>query len=198
MSGPARRPGVVTFIGIVIYIQAALALVAAIVLLAFSSRLVRVISDVSTEPVTGAALLLSGIVELVLAALLFYVAAGIMRGNDGVRMFVAVVEGLRMAAALVAMLYYHDGAFVESGLVTILIGIFVLWALYGNERSDAFFTAGGEVATPPAIPVQPGPPEPQAAPPAQRIPAGAGSPPHGDGAAAPPQHSRPDSTAPTT
>lgn len=151
MTGPVRRPGVVTFIGVVIYIQAVLAVIAAIVLFAFSTRLVRVISDITTEEVTSSGLL----VAVIVAALLFYVGAGIMRGSQGVRAFVAVVEGLRMASALFAMLYYHDGAFVENGIVTILIGIFVLWALYGNDRSDAFFDPDARTV---AIPAQAGPP----------------------------------------
>lgn len=155
MAGPARRPGVVTFIGVVLYIQAVLAAIAAIVLFAFSTRLVRVLSDITTEDVSAGGLLLAGIGEVVVAVLLFYVAAGIMRGRDGARMFVAVVEGLRMATALFAMLYYHDGAFVENGIVTILIGIFVLWALYGNDRSDAFFDPDRPAV---AVPAQAGPP----------------------------------------
>jgi hypothetical protein len=161
MTSPVRRPGVVTFIGVVLYIQAFFALVAAIVLLAFSTRLANVITDISTEPVTSGALLLSGTSELILAALLFVVARGIMQGNAGTRLFVAVVEGLRMVIALAAMLYYHDGAFVESGVVTILIGVFVLWALYGHDRSNDYFDA---TARDSAIPAQAAPPAQHAKP----------------------------------
>lgn len=137
-----RRPGVVTFIGVILYIQAVLALVAAIVLFAYSGRLGEALSDITTVEVSGGSLIATAIVELVVAVLLFLVAGGIMRGSPGFRLFVAIVEGIRMASALFAMLYYHDGAVVESGLVTILIGLFVLWALYGNEKADAFFAAG--------------------------------------------------------
>lgn len=170
MTSSVRRPGVVTFIGVVLYIQAFFALVAAIVLLAFATRLANVITEISTEPVTSGALLLSGISELILAALLFVVARGIMQGNAGARLFVAVVEGLRMVIALAAMLYYHDGAFVESGVVTILIGVFVLWALYGNDHSDDYFDSGARDAAPPASPAQAGPPARHAAPEATETP----------------------------
>jgi xanthine/uracil permease len=170
MTSSVRRPGVVTFIGVVLYIQAFFALVAAIVLLAFATRLANVITDISTEPVTSGALLLSGISELILAALLFVVGRGIMQGNPGARLFVAVVEGLRMVVALAAMLYYHDGAFVESGVVTILIGVFVLWALYGNDRANDYFDSGARDAAPPAIPAQAGPPARHAAPEATETP----------------------------
>lgn len=144
MSTAVRRPGVVTFIGIVLYIQAFLALVGAIVLLAFSGRIGEVLAEVSTVTVTGGSIVVAAVGELILAVLLFLVAGGIMRGNRGYRLLVAVVEGLRMATALIAMLYYQDGAFVERGVVTIAVGIFVLWALYGNDRSDAYFERGSE------------------------------------------------------
>ena len=40
-----RRPGVVTFIGVILYIQAFLALVAAVVMFAFRDRVADVISS---------------------------------------------------------------------------------------------------------------------------------------------------------
>ena len=40
-----RRPGVVTFIGVILYIQAFLALVAAVVMFAFKDRVADVISS---------------------------------------------------------------------------------------------------------------------------------------------------------
>ncbi len=87
-------------------------------------------------------LLWSGINEGVVAVLLFLVASGIMRGSRGFRAFVAIVEGIRMASALFLMLFHHNGAFVESGVVTLLIGTFVLWALY-HEKADEYFEATG-------------------------------------------------------
>jgi hypothetical protein len=37
------------------------------------------------------------------------------------------------------MLFYHSGGFVQEGVVTLLIGTFILWALYGHDASDAYF-----------------------------------------------------------
>ena len=140
---PVKRPGIVTFIGVILYIQAVLAAVSAVVLIAFNTR----ISDQLTRQ-TGVELdsgwaIGSGIVEGIVAVVLFFVAAGLMRGSRGYRMFVAIVEGFRMASAVFFMLYYHDGAYVETGMVTLLIGTFVLWALYGDEKSEEFFESTG-------------------------------------------------------
>jgi hypothetical protein len=134
-----KRPGVVTFIGVILYIQAFLAVVAGIVAIAYKTRLSDTLERQSGVNYSDGSLLGLGIGELVLAVLLFVVASGIMRGSRGWRAFVGIVEGLRMGFALFAMLYYHDSAFVESGIVTLLIGTFVLWALYGHEKSEEFF-----------------------------------------------------------
>jgi hypothetical protein len=136
-----RRPGVVTFIGAILYIQAFMAATVAIVSLAFKGRLDGV-------TVNGVTLSSNGVVatagiEAVLAVILFIVAAGLMRGSRGYRLFVAVVEGLRMASALVLMIFHSGGAYVDSGLATLLIGTFVLWALYGHEKSEEYFESTG-------------------------------------------------------
>jgi hypothetical protein len=134
-----KRPGIVTFIGVILYIQAFLAVVAGIVAIAYKTRLSDTLENQSGVSFSDSSLLGIGIVELIVAVLLFVVAGGIIRGSRGWRAFVGIVEGLRMASALFAMLYYHDSAFVESGIVTLLIGTFVLWALYGHEKSEEFF-----------------------------------------------------------
>lgn len=130
-----RRPGLVTFIGVIIYIQAAMAAVAAVVTIAFSADS-RVQSHLG---LTTAGLVWTGIWEALMAVLLFLVAGGIMRGSRGFRLFVAVVMGLRMASAVALMLIYHTGGYLYNGIITVLISVFVLWALYGYQPSDDYF-----------------------------------------------------------
>lgn len=55
------------------------------------------------------------------------------------RLFVAVVEAIVMGIALYTMVTHHAGACLYRGFFTLLVGVFVLWALYGNDRSEAFF-----------------------------------------------------------
>lgn len=137
-----KRPGVVTFIGVILYIQAALAAVAAIMAFAYKSRLADAISAQSGVEFSGDNLIWLGVIEAVMAVVLFLVASGIMRGSRGYRAFVAIVEGFRMVTAFFYMLWHHDGPWIESGIVTLLIGAFVLWALY-HEKADEFFEATG-------------------------------------------------------
>jgi hypothetical protein len=133
-----KRPGVVTFIGVILYIQAVLAAVAAVVALAYKTRLADAITSQSGVEFSSDNIIWVAILEIVAAVVLFLVASGIMRGSRGYRLFVAIVEGFRIATAFFYMLWHHDGPFVESGIVTILISSFVLWALY-HERADEYF-----------------------------------------------------------
>lgn len=50
-----------------------------------------------------------------------------------------VVVSIRMAFALYAMIAHPHGAFFTTGLVTLLVGFFVIWALYGHKESDEYF-----------------------------------------------------------
>jgi hypothetical protein len=137
-----RRPGVVTFIGVILYIQAALAAVAAIMAFAYKSRLSDAISAQSGVEFSDDNLIWLGVVEAIIAVILFAVASGIMRGSRGYRAFVAIVEGFRMATAFFYMLWHYDGPFLESGIVTLAIGAFVIWALY-HENADEYFESTG-------------------------------------------------------
>ena len=138
MSMQPRRPGVVTFIGVILFVQAFLAAVSAVVLLAFRDDVQDFLADngsaLSDGSVTGTV-----IGEAIAAILLLVVGAGIMSGSKGMRLFVAIVEATVMGIALYTMVTHHAGAYLYRGFLTLLVGVFVLWALYGNERSEAFF-----------------------------------------------------------
>lgn len=130
-----RRPGVVTLVGIVIYVQAILA--GAIAILAFINR-----NDAHWQEQTGQgadALLGVAIAEGIIALVLVAVAASILSGGRGARALVAAVMMLRIGVAAWAMLAHHGGGVFGTSIVTIAIALFVLWALYGNAESDAYF-----------------------------------------------------------
>lgn len=150
MAATPRRPGPVTFIGVILYIYATMAAFAALALLIFSNNdRIQENSGQSLGLLVG-----SGIGEAVIAALLFVVAAALMRGNPAARLFVAVVVGLRMTAAVVIALLHHEGGYLINALVAAIIGVFVIWALYGNEPANDYFNRleGRGAAAPPAAP----------------------------------------------
>jgi hypothetical protein len=134
-----KRPGVVTFIGVILYIQAALAAVASVMLFAYKARIQDAISTQSGNTLSDGSIVATAGMEAIAAVLLLVVAAGLMRGSRGWRTFVAIVVGIRMALALWVMLFHQTGAFTDLGVVTLLVGAFVLWALYGHDKSEEYF-----------------------------------------------------------
>ena len=83
------------------------------------------------------------IAEFIAAALLFLAAAGLMRGSSGWRLVIAIVEGLAMALAVYTLIAHHVGGYVYRAVFTLFVGVFVLWALYGNDQSERFFDENG-------------------------------------------------------
>jgi hypothetical protein len=129
-----RRPGVVTFIGVIMFIQATLTVVSGIVLVALSGEQ-RILDETSVDR-TG--LITAGIVSLVIGGIIFLVALSLLRGGKGARILVTIVQVIAVASAAWTMFTHHTGAFLFQGLITTAIAIFVIWALY-NERSEEYF-----------------------------------------------------------
>ena len=133
--GLVHRPGVVTFIGVVLWIQAVVAAVAATGVLLFRDN-----SDFQAGTGQSAdALLGLAIAELVIAVILAWVASAILRGSRGMRTAVGVVMAFRIAVSMFFMITHHQGGFLYSGIINIAVAFFVLWALFGNEQSDDWF-----------------------------------------------------------
>jgi hypothetical protein len=137
-SSTTQRPGVITFIGVIMYIQAFMAAVAALSLLIWKNDIVDFLEREGTALSDGA---FTGTIigEVIAALLLFFVANGIMRGSNGFRMFVAIVQGLSMVLATYTLIAHHVGSYAYRGVFSLFIGVFVLWALYGNEQSQEYF-----------------------------------------------------------
>ena len=137
-----RRPGVVTFIAVIMYVQAALAAIAGISLLIWRDDVLDWLEQ-EGAPLTDGALTGTIIGEFVAAALLLLAAAGLMRGSSGWRLVIAIVQSLAMALAVYTLIAHHVGGLVYRSVFTLFIGVFVLWALYGNDQSDRFFEENG-------------------------------------------------------
>jgi hypothetical protein len=130
-----KRPGVVTFVGIVLYIQAFAALAYGIV--AFLER-----NNERMQLVTGQSdsdLIVQSILQVGIALLLFLVASSIMSGTSWGRLLVAIVAGIQIVVLTWILISHHAGGFQTLGIVYIGIDIFVLWALYGHKESEEFY-----------------------------------------------------------
>ena len=133
-----RRPGVVTFVGVIILIQAFLSAVVAVVTLAFKDQVLDYLADQGGTQ-SDASLTGTAVGAGIAALFLLLVGSGILRGSRGWRLFVVIVEAANMGYALYLMITHPHSAFITSGLVTLLIGVFVIWALYGHKESEEYF-----------------------------------------------------------
>ncbi len=129
------RPAVITLVGIVLYIWAAMAALEAVALFLNRDNDVWKASYGTTDEITIVA-----VASAVLALLLFAVASGILSGTGWARIAVAIVVGLRLAALSWFMLsHLGGGAFTWSTVLSLALGLFVLWALYGKDESVTYF-----------------------------------------------------------
>lgn len=135
---PVRRPGVVTFVGVIILIQAFLSAVVAVVTLAFRDEVLDFLADQGGTQ-SDASLTGTAIGAGIAALFLLLVGSGILRGSRGWRLFVVIVQAANMGYALYLMITHPHSAYITSGLVTLLIGVFVIWALYGHKESEEYF-----------------------------------------------------------
>ena len=139
---PTRRPGVVSFIGIILYIQGFLAAIAAVALLIWRNDILDFLEQ-EGSPLSDGALTGTIIGEAIAAVLLILVANGIMRGSSGMRLLVAIVQCFSMGTAIYVLVAHHTGGLVYRAVFSLFIGVFVLWALYGHDESDRYFETNG-------------------------------------------------------
>lgn len=138
MNPAPRRPGVINFIAAILFIQATLAIAAMISMTIWRGPILEFLES-ERSPLSSGAFTGTIVAEAVSAVLLIVVASGLMRGSNGIRLFVAIVQGLTMALAMYILVAHHVGGYMYRAMFSLFIGVFVLWALYGNTESDEFF-----------------------------------------------------------
>ena len=128
------RPGVITLIGIIVWVQAMIAGVVSIASFVFRND-----SDFQARVgQTSDGLLTTAVLEGILAVVLVLVALGLMRGFAGVRTLVATVMVVRIGFGILTMIS-QTGGYVASAAVSVAVSFFVLWALYDHKDANAYF-----------------------------------------------------------
>ncbi|HEU4331296.1 MAG TPA: hypothetical protein VFR40_09280 [Lapillicoccus sp.] len=130
-EAPVKRPGGVTFIGVLVVISGILYVLSAVIaLIAYAGTGGELTSNQRTVIlVIGIAILLFGIIELA-------VARGIFRGSNLARIIVAVVNVLTIISGLFAA--FQSGNQRGVSFTQVVIAIIILAVLY-SPRANAFF-----------------------------------------------------------
>ncbi len=129
-----ERPGIISLIAILLWLQALVAAITAVILFVnrnnaeFQERL-------NQDP---EALLSTGFVEVAAAVILAVGAMGLMRGSSAGRSLVATIMVARVGIGVYEMMA-HSGGLVVVAAVGVAISLFILWALYDHQDSRAYF-----------------------------------------------------------
>jgi hypothetical protein len=100
--------------------------------------------NASTRDLYGGAepniILWSGVVEVVVGLAIAYTAFALGRGSRGARGLIAFFMIVRIVLTGLAVAAGWGGTNVLlAGIIHVLLPFAVLWAMYGNDRADAWF-----------------------------------------------------------
>ena len=136
MTAPSR-PGVVTFVGVILYFKAAVALVIGIALLVEKDSLqAATVQD-------GDFFVTTAVGEFIVAALLFLVAYMLMSGHQWARLAVAIVLTFRASMASYWLISHSTPGIQWNALLSVAIAVLLLGGLYWNEKSQEYFERTG-------------------------------------------------------
>jgi hypothetical protein len=131
-----ERPGVVTFVGVLVLIKSGIALVTGTALL-----IARGTDQAASAGISDDSLMSGAIAEMIAALILYVVAWYLLKGRKGARLLVAIAVGIQLVATVFVMLDHGTGGYLYTGLISAAFSMFILWGLYGDDRSNDYFNA---------------------------------------------------------
>ncbi len=140
MTGTAapHRPVGVTILVVLLWIQAVLQIIGGIVLI-FARNDVDILNQTS---LSSGGMLTVGILGIIIGAITALVANGVGRGSNFARWIVAFFACLNLVYGIVEI-FSISGHLIATGLVTVLLGVVVLYILFGERGSREFFERAG-------------------------------------------------------
>jgi len=130
---PATRPGSVTFVAVLAYINGVLNIVGGVVILFTRDQMVQ-----SSDPGAMAGITTSAILGIILGIVILIVARGLLNGSRFARGLVTIVMILNAISGVILLFSLQ----FFSGILEILWAVVMLSLLY-TRRANAFFAARG-------------------------------------------------------
>jgi hypothetical protein len=127
---PAARPGTVTFVVVLTWISAFLAIIGGILALTASDE-VLIEAGISSSSATT-----YGIVDIVLGVLIAFVAIGLAGGNNLSRFLITALMVLRIAVGIWAIVALPNGA--VTGVLVVAFALLIIVFLW-NAKASSFF-----------------------------------------------------------
>lgn len=133
-TAPRPRPGSVITVIVLTWLAAILDILGGVIMMALS----RSSTFTDAIDVSGATVLLSGIVSVVIGLVTAGVAAMLGAGSPFARVLVSVVMVVRVAAGVYSIVLLGTGG-AMSAIVTILFAVLIL-ALLWNKAANLYFS----------------------------------------------------------
>jgi hypothetical protein len=130
---PATRPGSVTFVAVLAYINGVLNIVGGVVILFTRDQMVQ-----SSDAGAMAGITTSAILGIILGIVILIVARGLLNGSRFARGIVTIVMILNAISGVILLFSLQ----FFSGILEILWAVVMLSLLY-TRRANAFFAARG-------------------------------------------------------
>jgi|SRR5215207_188090 len=131
---PVRRPFLLSLVTILMIIGGVLQIIAGVVLIVFNGN-----SDLQGDSgESSGTLVMLGVIALLFGLIHIWFAGMLRRGSRFARAVVLAFEVLQIVAAVWTLIALH-AQYRVNAIVTIAISLFVIWYLYGNQRSREFF-----------------------------------------------------------
>jgi len=129
-----HRPVGVTILVVLLWIQAVLQVIGGAVLI-FARNDVDILNQTS---LSSGEMLAVGIGGIIIGVITGLVASGLGRGSNLARWIVAFFACLNLIYGIIEV-FSISGHLIATGLVTILLGVVVLYILFGERGSREFF-----------------------------------------------------------
>jgi len=131
---PVRRPFLLSLVTILMIIGGALQVLAGVVLIVLNGN-----EDLQNDSGESAGTLVTlGLIALAFGLIHVWFATLLRRGSRFARAVVLVFEVLQIVGGVWTLIALHSQYRINA-IITIAIALFVIWYLYGNQRSREFF-----------------------------------------------------------
>lgn len=130
---PATRPGSVTFVAVLTYIDGVLGIIGGVVILFTRDQMVR-----ASDAGAVAGITTSAILSIILGIVVLIVARGLLSGSRFARGLVTIVMILNAVSGVILLFSLQ----FFSGILEILWAVVILSLLY-TQRANAFFASRG-------------------------------------------------------
>ena len=143
-TSPVQRPGTITFIVVLMWINAILEIIGGVILIV-ASRNKDVLVGVqegaapvyTADELNASTLLWAGIISILFGIITILLANGLKNGSNGVRIFLTILIVIQILVDAAEMTVLRNES-VWTGLIAILIWLIVLGMLW-SSRASAFF-----------------------------------------------------------